>query len=315
MTVRPRHTESDQWKPDRFMTLMKGLLRMSFVRWWAVLAILLELTVPVFPAVAQTPRPANEITALAEDVFLFRHQGHQAIFVVTREGAIVTDPISADAATWLKSEIAKLTAQPVRYVIYSHHHNDHITGGSLFADQALFVSHHAARQKILEAADPTTPGPQLTFTDRMTIDLGGKHIELIYTGRNHSDNSLVVLLPQNKLLFAVDFIPVETVAYRALPDGHPDEWIESLKQVERLDFETLVPGHGKVGEKKHVRLFREYLETLRAAVSEQIQKGATLEEAKRSIRLPQYEQWYGYNDWFGENVDGMYRYLSQLPHH
>lgn len=63
----------------------------------------------------------------------------------------------------------------------------------------------------------------------MPIDLGGKQVEMIYSGRNHSDNSLVVLLPQNKLLFAVDFIFVETVAYRALPDGYPDKWIESLK--------------------------------------------------------------------------------------
>lgn len=293
------------------MAAKMGLLRMSFVRRWAVLAMLLELTLPVPPTGAQTARPADEITTLAEDVYLYRHQAHQAIFVVTPEGVVVTDPISAEAATWLKSEIAKLTTQPVRYVIYSHHHNDHITGGSMFADQALFVSHQAARRKILEAGDPSTPVPQLTFTDRMTIDLGGKHFELIYTGRNHSDNSLVVLLPQNKLLFAVDFIPVETVAYRALPDGYPDEWIDSLKQVERLDFETLVPGHGKIGDKRHVGLFRDYLETLRAAVSEQIQTGATVEDAKRTIRLPKYEQWYGYKDWFGENVEGMYRYLSQ----
>ena len=293
------------------MAAKMGLLRMSFVRRWAVLAMLLELTLPVPPTGAQTARPADEITTLAEDVYLYRHQAHQAIFVVTPEGVVVTDPISAEAATWLKSEIAKLTTQPVRYVIYSHHHNDHITGGSMFSDQALFVSHQAARRKILEAGDPSTPVPQLTFTDRMTIDLGGKHFELIYTGRNHSDNSLVVLLPQNKLLFAVDFIPVETVAYRALPDGYPDEWIDSLKQVERLDFETLVPGHGKIGDKRHVGLFRDYLETLRAAVSEQIQTGATVEDAKRTIRLPKYEQWYGYKDWFGENVEGMYRYLSQ----
>ena len=69
-------------------------------------------------------------------------------------------------------------------------------------------------RKLLNNADPDMPAPDLTFTDRMSIDLGGKHIELIYTGKNHSDNSLVVLLPQSKLLFAVDFIPVETVAYR-----------------------------------------------------------------------------------------------------
>ena len=260
---------------------------------------------------AQQSRPDDEITKLVDDVYLFRHKFHQSIFITTPKGVIVTDPINSDAAAWLKAEIKKLTDQPVRYVIYSHHHNDHITGGSVFADTALFISQAAARPKLLQAADPQTPVPDLTFSDRMFIDLGGKHIELIYTGRNHSDNSLVVLLPQNKLLFAVDFIPVETVAYRALPDGYPDEWIDSLKRVEQLDFDTLVPGHGKVGTKEHVQRFRGYLEDLRVAVLEQVQKGASLEETKKAVQLPKYEQWQRYADWFPENVEGMYRYLSE----
>ena len=260
---------------------------------------------------AQQPRPDDEITKLADDVYLHRHQFHQAIFITTPKGVIVTDPISSEAATWLKAKIKTLTDQPVRYVIYSHHHDDHITGGNVFADQASFVSHAAAREKILHAADPTTPVPDLTFTDRMSIDLGGKHVELIYSGKNHSDNSLVVLLPQNKLLFAVDFIPVETVAYRTMRSDYPDDWIESIKQVEQLDFETLVPGHGKVGKKEHVRQFRGYLEDLRAAVEEQVRKGASMEEAKKAVQLPKYGQWQRYGDWFPENVEGMYRYLSQ----
>lgn len=260
---------------------------------------------------AQEPRPDDEITKLADDVYLFRHKFHQSIFITTPKGVIVTDPISSDAATWLKAKIKTLTDQPVRYVIYSHHHNDHITGGSVFADTALFVSQTAARPKILQAADPQTPVPDLTFTDRMSIDLGGKHVDLIYTGRNHSDNSLVVLLPQNRLLFAVDFIPVETVAYRTLADGYPDEWIDSLRQVEGLEFDTLVPGHGKIGTREHVRMFRGYLQDLRAAVQEQVQKGVSLEEAKKNVQLPKYEQWARYADWFPENIEGMYRYLSE----
>lgn len=270
-----------------------------------------SLSGPGLDVSAQESHPDNEITKLADDVYLFRHQFHQAIFITTSQGVIVTDPISADAATWLKAEIKKLTDQPVRYVVYSHHHNDHITGGSVFAEQARFVSHAAARANILQAADPTTPVPDLTFTDRMFIDLGGKHVELIYTGKNHSDNSLVILLPQNKLLFAVDFIPVETVAYRAMRSDYPDEWIESLKRVEELDFDTLVPGHGKIGRKEHVRMFRGYLEDLRASVLAQIKKGASLDEAKKAVQLPKYEQWGRYADWFPENVEGMYRYLSQ----
>ena len=262
-------------------------------------------------ASAQSPRTDDEITQLTGDVYLFKHRFHQSIFIITPQGVIVTDPISSDAAAWLKAKIKTLTDQSVRYVIYSHHHNDHITGGHAFADTALFVSHAAARPRILQAADPEVPTPDVTFTDRMSIDLGGKHVELIYTGRNHSDNSLVVLLPQDRLLFAVDFIPVETVAYRALPDGYPDEWIDSLKKVEDLDFDTLVPGHGKIGTKEHVHLFREYLQDLRAAVREQVQQGASLEEAKQHLQLPKYQRWARYAEWFPENVEGMYRYLSE----
>lgn len=256
-------------------------------------------------------QPDNTITKVGDGLYVFRHQFHQALFITTPEGVIVTDPINADAAAWLKTEIKKLTDQPVRYVIYSHHHNDHITGGSVFADQATFVSHVAARAHIADAGDATTPVPTITFSDRLFIDLGGTHVELIYTGKNHSDNSVVLLLPQHRLLFAVDFIPVETVAYRTMRSDFPDDWIESLKRVEQLDFEILVPGHGKIGRKEHVRMFRGYLEDLKAAVLEQIRKGASLDEAKKAVQLPKYEHWARYADWFPENVEGMYRYYSQ----
>ncbi|HKT34705.1 MAG TPA: MBL fold metallo-hydrolase [Nitrospira sp.] len=285
-----------------------SVLKKLFAALWIVVCLL-----PIFgPNVsAQQPCPDDEITKIGDGVYVFRHQFHQAIFLTTPEGVIVTDPISAEAAAWLKTEIKKLSDKPVRYVVYSHHHSDHITGGSVFADEATFVSHAAARGPIVDAADPTTPVPSLTFTDRLFIDLGGTHVELIYTGKNHSDNSLVMLLPQQKLLFAVDFIPVETVAYRTMRSDYPDDWIESLKRVEQLDFDTLVPGHGKIGRKEHVRMFRGYLEDLRAAVLEQIKRGATLEEAKQTVRLPKYEQWARYSEWFPENVEGMYRYYSR----
>lgn len=284
---------------------------MTASKWFAFMLVSGWLLIAGSGAFAEPARPENEITKLADDVYLFRHKFHQAIFISTPKGVIVTDPISSEAAAWLKAKIKTLTEKPVRYVIYSHNHQDHITGGSVFADTALFVSHAAARPKILEAADPLTPVPDLTFTDQMMIELGGKRIELIYTGRNHSDNSLVVLIPQDRLLFAVDFIPVETIAYRALPDGYPDDWIESLKRVEQLDFDVLVPGHGKIGKKMHVSMFRGYLEDLRAAVQEQVRKGASLEEAKKAVQLPNYEHWQRYADWFPENVEGMYRYLSE----
>ncbi|HXF94370.1 MAG TPA: MBL fold metallo-hydrolase [Nitrospiraceae bacterium] len=259
---------------------------------------------------AQEAKPIDELTKLAEDVFLFRHKAHQGLVVVTADGVIATDPISVEAATWLKAELKKLTAKPVRYVIYSHDHADHIAGGTVFADTAVFVSHWRARQDLLEKKPVETPLPELTFTDRLFIDLGGKHVEAIHVGRNHSDNSVVVLLPRERVLFAVDFIPVEAVAYRRMRDSYPEEWIESLKRVEQLDFDVLAPGHGPVGRKEHVRMFREYLEDLMREVRQAVLNGMSLEEAKQTIRLPKYEQWNGYPDWFLENIEAMYQYLS-----
>ena len=284
---------------------------MYFLAWFPFSFVAACLLMQGAGAFAQPSKPDNEITELADDVYLFRHRFHQSMFITTPKGVIVTDPINSDAAAWLKAEITKLTDQPVRYVIYSHDHADHITGGTVFAETATFVSHWAARRQLMTDPRSETPLPNLTFTDRMFLDLGGRHVELIYTGKNHSESSLVLLLPQKKLLFAVDFIPVETVAYRTLRNDYPDDWIESLRKVEQLDFEILVPGHGKVGRKEHVRMFRGYLEDLRAAVLEQVQKGVAIEEAKKNVQLPKYEQWQRYNDWFQENVEGMYRYLSE----
>ncbi|HEU4505222.1 MAG TPA: MBL fold metallo-hydrolase, partial [Nitrospira sp.] len=113
---------------------------MGIRQWFAGVALVGWLLVVTGPGgSAQQSRPDNEIAKLADGVYLFRHQFHQAIFITTAEGVILTDPISSEAATWLKAELKTLTDQPVRYVVYSHHHSDHIAGGSVFADQAIFV--------------------------------------------------------------------------------------------------------------------------------------------------------------------------------
>ena len=135
-------------------------------------------------------------------------------------------------------------------------------------------------------------------------------MELHFVGRNHSDNSIVLLLPKEKILFAVDFIPVETVAFRNFPDAYPEEWIESLKQVEKLDFKVLVPAHGRIGKKDHVRQFREYLEDLRTAVRQFILRGASLEETQETIKLPKYERWNFFQEWFPQNVEAIYRDIT-----
>jgi glyoxylase-like metal-dependent hydrolase (beta-lactamase superfamily II) len=253
--------------------------------------------------------PTREITKLAGEVYRFRNAGHFSVFAVTPAGIIVTDPINKEAAEWLKAELKARFNQPVRYLVYSHDHRDHIAGGEVFADTAIVVAHANAVVPIIGEKRPTAV-PNVTFTDKMTIELGGTVVELIYTGRNHSDNSIVMRFPRERLLFAVDFIPVETVAFRDFPDAYMPDWIDSLKQVEALDFDVLVPGHGNVGRKDHVRMFREYLEEMRAEVLKYAREGKSVDEVKQLVTMAKYQGWAGYKEMGQLNIEGMYRLVQ-----
>lgn len=230
------------------------------------------------------------------------------MFAVTPAGVIATDPINADAARWLKTEIGRQFGQPVRYVVYSHDHADHISGGEVFADTAIIVAHDNARTTIVGERRPTAV-PQVSFTDRMTIGLGGTEVELTYVGKNHSDNSIVMRFPRERVLFAVDFIPVNSLAFRDFPDAYMPDWIESLKRVEVMDFDALAPGHGALGTRANVSQFREYLQALRGEVLRYAREGKSVDEMKQLIKLPQYDAW-GPREWFPLNIEGMARLVQ-----
>lgn len=252
--------------------------------------------------------PVREITKIAGEVYRFRNANHYSVFAVTPAGVIATDPINADAARWLKAEIAQRFNQPIRYVVYSHDHADHISGGQVFADTAVVVAHENARVTVIGERRPTAV-PNVTFSDRMTIDLGGTALELVYVGKNHSDNSIVMRFPRERILFAVDFIPVNSYAFRDFPDSYMPDWIESLRRVEAMDFDVLAPGHGPLGTKANVTMFREYLHDLRTEVTRYAREGKSVDEMKQLITLPKYAAW-GPKEFFPLNIEGMYRLVQ-----
>ena len=265
-----------------------------------VLAIALSLGSGSW-AQSQQP-PVREITKIAGEVYRFRNASHYSVFAVTPAGVIATDPINADAARWLEAEIAQRFKQPVRYLVYSHDHADHL------ADTATVVAHDNAKATIVGERRPTAV-PQVTFSDRLTLELGGTMLELVYVGKNHSDNSIVMRFPRERLLFAVDFIPVNSYSFRDFPDAYLPDWIESLRRVEAMDFDVLVPGHGPLGTRANVTMFREYLQDLRSEVVRYARDGKSVDEMKQLITLPKYAAW-GPKEWFPLNIEGMYRLVQ-----
>jgi glyoxylase-like metal-dependent hydrolase (beta-lactamase superfamily II) len=274
-----------------------------------ILLALLALTAVLAagaPASAQQP-PPFETRKVTDNVYIFRHMGHQSMFVVTRDGVIATDPISPHAATIYLQEIRKITPAPVRYVVYSHHHLDHIAGGAPFKEAgAVFVAHRRAKEHLEALKDPTAVIPDLTIEDHGTLTLGGTTVELRFVGRNHTDDGLVVLLPKEKILFAVDFLPIKGVLFRNVPDSYIREWFESIDRVLQLDWDRMIAGHpaqGGIGTKDDVRALKQYMTDLSAAVRQASAEGKCFDRAMQEIKLPKYESWARYQEFLPGNVE------------
>ena len=196
----------------------------------------------------------------------------------------------------------------MKYLVYSHDHADHISGGEVFADTAVVVAHENARERII-GEKRATAVPQLTFSESMTLELGGKLIQLRHVGRNHSDNWLVAHFPAERAIFAVDFIPVKGFPFRDLPDSYFPDWIDSLRAVEAMDFDILIPGHGPNGGKADVRTMREYMTQLHGEVLMHVRAGKTRDEVKSLVKMEKYKDWPGYEQTVPLNVEGMYGYV------
>ncbi len=267
------------------------------------------LALAAFTASAQAQPPAQPPFATTkvdgtENVYIFRFGGHQSMFVVTPAGVIATDPIGLrrPAAKTYIEEIQKITKAPIKYVIYSHSHFDHIAGGKAFKDAgATVVSHKRAKERLAVIKDPHTVLPDETFDSKKTINLGGTTLELSYLGLNHSDSTIVMRLPKEKIVFIVDTIPVGTFPGRGFIDIYPLETEEFIKKVIAMDWERMIPGHpgqpgGRLGTKKDAQDVLTLMQEASAEIRKLAQEGKCWEPVEKEFKLPKYATLPGYEN-------------------
>jgi glyoxylase-like metal-dependent hydrolase (beta-lactamase superfamily II) len=248
---------------------------------------------------AQTTPPLFATTKVegTDNVYVFRYQNHQSMFIVTKAGVIATDPISygrPQAAQAYLEEIRKITKAPIKYLIYSHHHYDHIAGGKVFKEAgARVVAHKRAKERLVVLKGRDVVLPDEVVDDKRSITLGGTRLELHYTGKNHSDSSLVMLLPKEKLIFAVDFNSLGAVPSRlAVNDSYPVEWEASLKRTLALKWDRMIPGHpgpgGRLGTRADMEQQLAFMTELSAEVKKASDAGKCFSPADTELKLPKY---------------------------
>ena len=263
-------------------------------------------------ALAQNP-PATSTKKVegTDNVYVFRYGGHQSMFVVTPAGVIATDPISylRPAKPYIDA-IKAVTDKPIKYVIYSHHHYDHIAGGKPFKDLgAIFIAHRRVKERFLELKKQNALLADVVMPDQLvdgkkTITLGGTTVELLYLGANHSDSNIVIRLPKEKIVFVVDTIPVGSFPGRGMIDFYPAETEAFIKKVIALDWDRLIPGHpgqpgGRLGTKQDAQNVLTLYQEASAELKKMGQDGKCWDTAEKEFKMPKYATLPGYEAGLG----------------
>lgn len=258
--------------------------------------------------VSAASEPARSITRLAGDVYRFQNNAHYSVFMVTSEGVIATDPISPDAAQWLNNEIQVRFNQPVKYVLYSHDHWDHVSGAAAFPEATIVA--HANAVPFIQASDDPIELPNITFTNELVVKLGGKEVHLYYLGESHSNNLVYMVFPDASVLFGVDAISVNRLPFQDMAGTDIDGLIGAISALEEMDVQIVAPGHGEIGTLADLAAHREYLELLKERVANLMREGRSLEQIKNAVTMDEYSHWGSFADWQQPNVEGMFQYLS-----
>jgi cyclase len=269
-----------------------------------------------------------EFKKVADDVYAFigKRNDANALVVVTNQGVVLVDTGNSPPETRvLQNFIKSVTAQPVRYVIISQNHGDHTGGTPLFAPPANVIVHDRVakdwaswkpyqvkswRKRFRERADAMKDvnpiDTVLSFSDRMTLKLGGKTIELIYVDDPYNPGDIAVWLPEAGVMHA---------GFVGYLDRHPDirpdyshgTTMGMLKQLEVLSAlkpKVMIPAHGPLGDVRDLHALTDYLLLARQKVRTMMAKGMPLAAILKDFNMSEYQGWDRENhfEWLAETL-------------
>jgi glyoxylase-like metal-dependent hydrolase (beta-lactamase superfamily II) len=241
-------------------------------------------------------------------------------FVITPAGVVVIDALgSPELARRLIAQIRKITDKPLKTVIVTHYHADHVYGLQVFKEAgARIVAHEASgeylnsdtarlrldasRQELFPWVDESTKllPPDEPIKGAKKLVVGGVDFELIPVGPSHTPDDLVVWLPQSKVLFAGDLVFRNRIPFVGQADSR--QWIESLNTLLKFPAKVMVPGHGpaSTNPKQDMSLTRDYLVYLRQTMG----KGAA--------ELVPFDEVYKNTDWSRFSKVPMFQYANRM---
>jgi glyoxylase-like metal-dependent hydrolase (beta-lactamase superfamily II) len=257
---------------------------------------------PTLPDYAPVPRSAlgaelngqgYYVDRVERNLYWVTDGTYQCAFLTTSDGVVLLDapPTIGHNIQRAIDEIAAANGvgNKVNYLIYSHHHSDHVGAASLFDKKVTRIGHEETRRLLLRDDDPARPPNEETFQDSRTLEIGGERIDLAWHGPNHSPDNILIHLPDHDTLMLIDIVnPGWVPIYRSNLTEDIPGYIEAPANALAYAWKHFIGGHnGRLGTRKDVTLHQQYM----ADIADSSRK------AIDSVDPTKYFEKYGENVW------------------
>jgi len=238
------------------------------------------------------PQP-QRIELIKPGFYVVTGAGGNSSVRVTKAGLIIVDTKNLGDQFYndLMAQIRTVSQDPVKFVIITHHHQDHSGNEGKFVTAGTQVIANEGLKKNLETYNPAQgkpAPPNVTYATDKTIKLGGTKVEIHHFGNAHTGGDSIVYFPGDKVVATGDVV-VGTAPNVDYPfGGSAVEWLTVLDKISKLNFDTLVPGHSAQGKTTMTKAefldYKKKWETLVARAEDQVRLGTTKDKLLASIK-------------------------------
>jgi glyoxylase-like metal-dependent hydrolase (beta-lactamase superfamily II) len=270
---------------------------------------------------------------LPGDVFDKDHVATTAGFVIGEKAVLVIESmLNGDLASQLIGLVRKETSKPIRFLVNTSYHGDHAYGNYVFPDSTVIVQHPATKRYMDEHFEDDrafmlglmgkgkgiervqSRSADVVVPEMVTLDLGGRKVEVRHLGFAQTPGDLVVWVPDAKVLWVGNMIQAPSPALPWLLEGRHHDTIETLSRVKEFlpEDATIIPGHGKPMRPSDIDFPINYLRELDGSVRKSINEGHSAEQTQDAVAMAHYGD-YSLFEWAHRtvNVPAAYSHLRE----
>lgn len=261
-------------------------------------------------ALTQQNQPAGlTIEKVKDDLHVIVGSGGNVAVLTSDEGVALVDDKFERNVPEILDKVKTLTDRPIKYILNTHQHGDHTGGNQRLMASAEIIAHRNARANMVKGNQPGLP--RIVFATEAALFVGGKEVRAHYFGRGHTNGDAIIHFPAHRVIHTGDMFVAGAPFIDYSAGGSGLAWTQTIDEALKLDFDTVIPGHGPVMKRDKLVEWKQSFETARKRITELRRQGKSRDEAAGLLKMDDLPGWSSSKSWTERSFPGLWDELGR----